>query len=99
MVILTKTVDINNNYHKFQKPSFYNRVFDKKEFMAQNYEKELFAFKSRLQLNFQDESILLSALTHGSFEADQSEDQLTRCGEPNSKLALLGAVINIYFIH
>ena len=66
--------------------------------MSQNYGKELFAFKNRLQLHFQDETTLLAALTHTSYEPDESEDYLGSCGKPDPKLALLGIIYIIQII-
>lgn len=48
------------------------RVFDRKEFFRQNYDSELFAFKSRLGLTFQDENILRTALTHQSYKGENT---------------------------
>lgn len=50
------------------------RVVDRKEFFRQNYDSELFAFKSRLGLTFKDESILRIALTHASYKEENTVD-------------------------
>ena len=82
----------------------FSRVFDRKEFFRQNYDSELFAFKSRLSLNFQDESILRTALTHASYKEESTVDddgatngKTIRVKEPslhtsenNGKLSLIG---------
>ena len=74
---------------------FIFRVFDKKEFFRQNYDKELFSFKSRLGLEFHDEKILLAAFTHESYEVDHVGDdsdnnKTLQSRENNTKLSLLG---------
>lgn len=82
---------------------FFCRVFDRKEFFRQNYNNELFAFKSRLGLTFQDESILRTALTHASYKEENTVDDGATNGktiinnetslhttESNGKLSLIG---------
>ena len=82
---------------------FFCRVFDRKEFFRQNYNNELFAFKSRLGLTFQDESILRTALTHASYKEENTVDDGANNGktfinnetslhttENNGKLSLIG---------
>ncbi|XP_032232123.2 39S ribosomal protein L44, mitochondrial [Nematostella vectensis] len=75
-----------------QKP----RVFDKREFMRENYEKELFAFRNRLSLVFEDERLLRTALTHELCEEDLVKDKEKI--EENSKLALLGHNLTSQYI-
>jgi len=50
------------------------KVFDKKEFFRQNYDRELFSFKNRLGLRFSDENILVTAFTHESFRENNVND-------------------------
>lgn len=83
---------------------FFCRVFDRKEFFRQNYDNELFAFKSRLGLTFQDESILRTALTHASYKEENTVDDdgasigktvrnnktSLHTSENNGKLSLIG---------
>ena len=82
---------------------FFCRVFDRKEFFRQNYDSELFAFKSRLGLTFQDDSILRTALTHASYKENTVDDGGATIGktfrnnetslhtsENNGKLSLIG---------
>ena len=78
------------------------RVFDRKEFFKQNYDRELFAFKSRLGLTFQDENILRIALTHESYKQEITGDDTgngktilsnetsLHTSENNGKLSLIG---------
>lgn len=72
------------------------RVFDRKEFFRQNYERELFSFKSRLGLKFKDKNLLVTAFTHESYKDDyindnDDEDSDTiQTRENNAKLSLLG---------
>ena len=67
------------------------RVFDKQQFIRENYEKELYAFKHRLQLQFHDESNLITALTHESYQpSDDADESQPQTSEHNAKLALLG---------
>lgn len=83
---------------------FFCRVLDRKEFFRQNYDNELFAFKSRLGLTFEDESILRTALTHASYKEEntlddggaiseifgnKNETSLDRSGN-NERLSLIG---------
>ena len=74
----------------------FHRVFDKKEFFRQNYDRELFSFKSRLGLTFNDDNTLLTALTHESFKADTITDDSgdneasIQTSEHNARLSLLG---------
>ena len=74
----------------------FHRVFDKKEFFRQNYNRELFSFKSRLGLTFNDDNTLLTALTHESFKADTITDDSgdneasIQTSEHNARLSLLG---------
>ena len=74
----------------------FHRVFDKKEFFRQNYDRELFSFKSRLGLTFNDDNTLLTALTHESFKADTITDDSghneasIQISEHNARLSLLG---------
>lgn len=74
----------------------FHRVFDKKEFFRQNYDRELFSFKSRLGLTFNDDNTLLTALTHESFKADTINDDSgdneasIQISEHNARLSLLG---------
>ena len=71
-------------------------MFDKKEFFRQNYHRELFSFKSRLGLTFNDDNTLLIALTHESFKADTITDDSgdneasIQISEHNARLSLLG---------
>ena len=70
------------------------RVFDRKEFFRQNYERELFSFKSRLGLKFNNENLLVTAFTHESYKDDyinddDDSDTFQTC-ENNTKLSLLG---------
>ena len=71
-------------------------MFDKKEFFRQNYDRELFSFKSRLGLTFNDDNTLLTALTHESFKADTITDDSgdteasIQISEHNARLSLLG---------
>ena len=71
-------------------------MFDKKEFFRQNYDRELFSFKSRLGLTFNDDNTLLTALTHESFKADTITDDSgdneapIEISEHNARLSLLG---------
>lgn len=71
-------------------------MFDKKEFFRQNYDRELFSFKSRLGLTFNDDNTLLTALTHESFKADTFNDDSgdneasIQISEQNARLSLLG---------
>ena len=71
-------------------------MFDKKEFFRQNYDRELFSFKSRLGLTFNDDNTLLTALTHASFKADTINDDSgdneasIQISEHNARLSLLG---------
>lgn len=76
---------------------FASRVFDKKEFFRQNYNRELYSFKTRLGLNFDDESILLTAFTHESYKEDNvddangdNSDSSAQVTEHNARLSLLG---------
>lgn len=70
-------------------------MFDRKEFFRQNYERELFSFKSRLDLKFNNENLLVTAFTHESYkddyinDNDDDSDTLQTC-ENNTKLSLLG---------
>ncbi|XP_068750120.1 ribonuclease 3-like [Montipora capricornis] len=78
-------------------------VFDKKEFFRQNYDKELFSFKSRLGLKFHDEKILLAAFTHESHEDDHVGDdndnnKTLQSRENNTKLSLLGLTATSLYI-
>ena len=72
------------------------RVFDRKEFFRQNYERELFSFKSRLGLKFDDKNLLVTALTHESYKDDYINDNdnddsdTIQSRENNAKLSLLG---------
>lgn len=78
------------------------RVFDRKEFFRQNYDRELFAFKSRLGLTFQDEKIIRTALTHESYKQENTDDDTSNgetvqnnetsihTSENNGKLSLIG---------
>lgn len=70
------------------------RVFDKKEFFRQNYERELFSFKSRLGLKFNNENLLVTAFTHESYKDDYINDDddsdTFQTYENNTKLSLLG---------
>lgn len=71
------------------------RVFDRKEFFRQNYERELFSFKSRLGLKFDDKNLLVTALTHESYKDDYINDDddnsdTIQSRENNAKLSLLG---------
>ncbi|XP_031554563.1 39S ribosomal protein L44, mitochondrial-like [Actinia tenebrosa] len=69
------------------------KVFDKREFININYDKELFAFKSRLSLQSIDDSVLKQALTHESYQEDpQLADQ------NNSKLSILGYNLTAHHI-
>lgn len=74
----------------------FHRVFDKKEFFRQNYDRELFSFKSRLGLTFNDDNTLLTALTHESFKADTITDDSgdneasIQISKHNARLSLLG---------
>lgn len=67
-------------------------MFDKKEFFRQNYNRELYSFKTRLGLNFDDESILLTAFTHESYKEDNGDnsDSSAQVTEHNARLSLLG---------
>ena len=75
---------------------YFHRVFDKTEFFRQNYDRELFSFKSRLGLTFNDDNTLLTALTHESFKADTVSDDSgdneasIEISEHNARLSLLG---------
>lgn len=83
---------------------FFCRVFDRKEFFRQNYDSELFAFKNRLGLTFQDESILRTALTHASYKEEntvydggatngktfKNKEKSLHASEDNGKLSLIG---------
>lgn len=83
---------------------FFCRVFDRKEFFRQNYDSELFAFKNRLGLTFQDESILRTALTHASYKEEntvydggatngktfRNKEKSLHASEDNGKLSLIG---------
>ena len=78
------------------------RVFDKKEFFRQNYDRELFSFKSRLGLHFSDENILVTAFTPESFRENNVNDDydddndgndgatFTQASENNGRLSVLG---------
>ena len=69
------------------------RVFDKREFFRQNYDRELFAFKNRLGLSFQDDNNLVTALTHESYKQDLStsdDESRPELLVNNAKLSLLG---------
>ena len=78
------------------------RVFDRKEFFRQNYDGELFAFRSRLGLTFHDESLLRTALTHESYKQEntvdktgngetvQNNEMSTHTPENNGRLSLIG---------
>ena len=74
----------------------FHRVFDNKEFFRQNYNRELFSFKSRLGLTFNDDNTLLIALTHESFKADTITDDSgdneasIQISKHNARLSLLG---------
>ena len=77
------------------------RVFDKKEFFRQNFDRELFSFKSRLGLRFRDENVLLAAFTHESYKDDSVNDdsgdgETVQASENNSKLSLLGKYIVVW---
>lgn len=73
-----------------------SRVFDRKEFFRQNYERELFSFKSRLGLKFDNKNLLVTALTHEWFKDDYINDNddddsdTIQSRENNAKLSLLG---------
>lgn len=80
------------------------KVFDKKEFFRQNYDRELFSFKSRLGLTFNDDNTLLTALTHESFKADTINDDSgdneasIQISEHNARLSLLGLTASSLYI-
>ncbi|KAL9981218.1 hypothetical protein ACROYT_G009892 [Oculina patagonica] len=85
-------------------------VFDRKEFFRQNYDRELFAFKSRLGLTFQDENILRTALTHESYKQENTDDDTSNdetvqnnetsihTSENNGKLSLIGLTASSLYI-
>jgi dsRNA-specific ribonuclease len=54
--------------------------------MNLNYDKELFAFKSRLSLQSIDDSTLKIALTHESYRQEDTE----LAEQNNSKLSIIG---------
>lgn len=72
-------------------------VFDKKEFFRKNFERELFAFKNRLGLNFQDDNTLRTALTHESYKHD-SKKEPAHTLENNGKLSLIGVTASSLYI-
>ena len=76
--------------YMYQYP-FLIRIFDKREFIKINYDTELFAFKNRLSLANMDDSSLKIALTHESYNNQESEN--------NSKLALIGKVLQNLLIY
>ena len=58
--------------------------------MRKNFESEVRAFASRLQLKFKKTQILKAALTHPSFlDSDEAED-IDMTAFHNTKLSLLG---------
>lgn len=78
-------------------------VFDKKEFFRQNYDRELFSFKSRLGLRFKDENTLITAFTHESYKNDNNTDdngdsETLQASENNAKLSLLGLTATSLYI-
>lgn len=80
------------------------KVFDRKEFFRQNYERELFSFKSRLGLKFDDKNLLVTALTHESYKDDYINDNddddsdTIQSRENNAKLSLLGLTATSLYI-
>ena len=62
-------------------------VFDKKAFMFNNFEKELFCFQKRLNLNFKDADLLKAAFVHPSFiERIKTEEDVPRFTLQNTSL-------------
>lgn len=80
------------------------KVFDRKEFFRQNYERELFSFNSRLGLKFDDKNLLVTALTHESYKDDYINDNddddsdTIQSRENNAKLSLLGLTATSLYI-
>ena len=86
-------------------------MFDKKEFFRQNFNRELFSFKSRLGLSFNDDNLLLTAFTHKSYHEDKISDDdnndednshdKTSVGvsKHNAKLSLLGEWCSLFVLY
>lgn len=85
------------------------KVFDKKEFFRQNFNRELFSFKNRLGLSFNDDNLLLTAFTHESYHEDKISDDNkdednshdeTSVGvsKHNARLSLLGLTASSLYI-
>ncbi|XP_058945653.2 ribonuclease 3 [Pocillopora verrucosa] len=72
-------------------------VFDKKEFFRRNFERELFAFKNRLGLTFQDDNTLRTALTHESYKHNGRKGSV-HTQENNGKLSLIGVTASSLYI-